>query len=118
MRTGIATSPNYKTPVPGGGMYLPTTDQDTRQASLSSVARKALKAPQAMISKSFFLRSIGSFKTTDDEVGKKKTDDGRSYNGRYTCDEEVTQQYHHDVFSMPKVPGPRRRSVFDAGCQR
>jgi hypothetical protein len=55
-------------PVPGGGMYLPATDQNTRQASLSSVAREALKAPQAMISKSFFLRSIGTFKPTDDQV--------------------------------------------------
>jgi hypothetical protein len=50
-------------------MYLPTSDQNPRQPSLSSVARKALKAPQAMISKSFFLRSIGSFEPTDDEVG-------------------------------------------------
>ena len=67
-----------------------------------------------MISKSFYLRSIGSFKTTDDEVGKKKTDEGRSGNGGYNCDEEVTQQYHHDVFSpYPNILGPRQRSAFD-----
>ena len=35
-------------------MYLPTTDQNTRQARLSLVARKTLKPRQAMISKSFF----------------------------------------------------------------
>jgi hypothetical protein len=31
--------------------------------------RKALKAPQAMIGNCFFLRWIGSFEKTDDEVG-------------------------------------------------
>ena len=51
------------------------------------------------------------------KVGKKETNEGRSCNGGYSCDEEVTKQYHHDVFSMPKVSGPRRRSAFE-GCPK
>jgi hypothetical protein len=58
---GVATSPNDKTPVPRGGMFLSAAYQHTGQASLSFVTRKALEAPQAIISNSLFLRSIGSF---------------------------------------------------------
>jgi hypothetical protein len=47
---------------------------------------------------------IRIFEATNDKVRKKKTDERLSCNGGYSCDEEVTQQYHHDVFSMPKVP--------------
>jgi hypothetical protein len=53
------------------------------------------------------------FEPTDNNVNKDKSDDGRTCNAHCRGYEKIKQYYSHDVFLLPKVPGPRRRSASD-----